>query len=100
MRGKIEKIYENGYMQRCPKCNRWIMDNFCVVHGDVKGITDFRIKAKMEGCNLILVFNGEENKNLNLKVGEEIEVKGYKLGRFYIVKSVKKYGGEKCHERL
>jgi hypothetical protein len=31
--GKITQIYDgSGLIQRCPKCNRWIIDNFCIVH--------------------------------------------------------------------
>ena len=50
--GRITQIYDgSGLIQRCPKCNRWILDNFCMVHSDVAGIWDLRIKARFEGTN-------------------------------------------------
>jgi ssDNA-binding replication factor A large subunit len=59
LRGRITQIYDgSGLIQRCPKCNRWIIDNFCMVHSDVEGIWDLRIKARFENrnerCTLIL----------------------------------------------
>lgn len=39
LKGKIIQIYDgSGLIQRCPECDRWIIDNFCMVHGDVTGI--------------------------------------------------------------
>ena len=47
--GKITQIYDgSGLIQRCPKCDRWIIDNFCIVHSDVEGIWDLRIKARFD----------------------------------------------------
>ena len=47
--GKITQIYDgSGLIQRCPKCNRWIIDDFCMVHSDVEGIWDLRIKARFD----------------------------------------------------
>jgi ssDNA-binding replication factor A large subunit len=56
--GRITQIYDgSGLIQRCPTCNRWIIDNFCMVHSDVEGIWDLRIKARFddgkERCMLI-----------------------------------------------
>jgi len=56
--GKITQIYDgSGLIQRCPKCNRWIIDDFCMVHSDVEGIWDLRIKARFDDgkvrCTLI-----------------------------------------------
>ena len=58
LNGKITQIYDgSGLIQRCPKCNRWIIDNFCMVHSDVEGVWDLRIKARFddekERCMLI-----------------------------------------------
>ncbi|HDS45771.1 MAG TPA: hypothetical protein ENN68_06740 [Methanomicrobia archaeon] len=58
IRGRITQIYDgSGLIQRCPKCNRWIIDNFCMVHSDVEGVWDLRIKARLETakerCTLI-----------------------------------------------
>ena len=50
--GKITQIYDgSGLIQRCPKCNRWIIDDFCIVHSDVEGISDLRIKARFDDGN-------------------------------------------------
>lgn len=50
--GKITQIYDgSGLIQRCPKCNRWIIDDFCMVHSDVEGIWDLRIKARFDAGN-------------------------------------------------
>jgi hypothetical protein len=50
--GRITQIYDgSGLIQRCPTCNRWIIDNFCMVHSDVEGVWDLRIKARFEGAN-------------------------------------------------
>ncbi|MEE8168902.1 MAG: hypothetical protein V3T58_08540, partial [Candidatus Hydrothermarchaeales archaeon] len=47
--GKIVKIYDgSGLIARCPKCKRQILDNFCIVHSDVEGFYDLRIKARFE----------------------------------------------------
>ena len=52
LRGKITQIYDgSGLIQRCPKCNRWIIDDFCMVHSDVEGIWDLRIKARFDAGN-------------------------------------------------
>jgi hypothetical protein len=56
--GEITQIYDgSGLIQRCPKCDRWIIDNFCMVHSDVEGVWDLRIKARFddgqEQCTLI-----------------------------------------------
>jgi len=50
--GKITQIYDgSGLIQRCPKCNRWIIDDFCMVHSDVEGVWDLRIKARFVAGN-------------------------------------------------
>ena len=57
--GKITQIYDgSGLIQRCPKCNRWIIDDFCMVHSDVEGIWDLRIKARFDAGN------GKKHKTL------------------------------------
>ena len=49
LNGRITQIYDgSGLIQRCPKCNRWIIDNFCIVHSDVEGVWDLRIKARFD----------------------------------------------------
>lgn len=72
LRGKITQIYDgSGLIQRCPKCNRWIIDNFCMVHSDVEGIWDLRIKARFE--------NGTERCTLIFKRGITEEIVGITL---------------------
>ncbi len=113
--GKITQIYDgSGLIQRCPKCNRWIIDDFCIVHSDVKGIWDLRIKARFDNgkvrCTLIFKKDAteksvgitlEEAKKLGeavtlerireALVGRNIEVAGVKLsGGNFLVKDIRK----------
>jgi hypothetical protein len=76
--GRITQIYDgSGLIQRCPKCNRWIIDNFCMVHSDVAGIWDLRIKARFDGgkerCTVIFKREMTE-KILNLTLEEAIKL--------------------------
>jgi len=113
--GKITQIYDgSGLIQRCPKCDRWIIDNFCIVHSDVEGIWDLRIKARFDDgkvrCTLIFKKDATE-KSVGIKleeakklgeaatlerikealVGKEIEVGGVKLsGGNVLVKDIRK----------
>lgn len=49
LRGKITRLYEgSGLIVRCPECKRQILRNICVVHGEVNGIYDLRVKARFE----------------------------------------------------
>lgn len=72
--GKITQIYDgSGLIQRCPKCNRWIIDNFCMVHSDVDGIWDLRIKARFDDGNerRTLIFKKEvTEKSANIAIEE------------------------------
>lgn len=79
LRGGITQIYDgSGLIQRCPKCNRWIIDNFCMVHSDVEGIWDLRIKARFENENerCTLIFKREVTEEI---VGITLE-EAIKLG--------------------
>ena len=111
--GKITQIYDgSGLIQRCPKCNRWIIDNFCMVHSDVEGVWDLRIKARFddgkERCTLIFKKDiTEKSANITLKearklgeaatlervknalVGKNIEIEGVKLNGNFLVKDIK-----------
>jgi len=112
--GKITQIYDgSGLIQRCPKCNRWIIDNFCVVHSDVTGIWDLRIKAKFDDgkrrCTLIfkrditekcVKITLEEAKKLGeaatlekIKksiIGKNVEIDGAELnGGNFLVKNIR-----------
>ena len=113
LNGRITQVYDgSGLIQRCPKCNRWIIDNFCMVHSDVEGIWDLRIKARFddgkERCTLIFKkemteksakITLEEAKKLgeaatlerikNTLVGKNIEIGGVKLnGGNFLVKDI------------
>ncbi len=114
LNGRITQIYDgSGLIQRCPKCNRWIIDNFCMVHSDVEGIWDLRIKARFddgkERCTLIFKkemtekstkITLEEARKLgeaatlerikNTLVGKNIEIGGVKLnGGNVLVKDIR-----------
>ena len=74
LRGKITQIYDgSGLIQRCPKCNRWIIDDFCMVHSDVEGIWDLRIKARFDAgkvrCTLIFKKDATE-KSVGITLDE------------------------------
>ena len=113
--GKITQIYDgSGLIQRCPKCDRWIIDNFCIVHSDVEGIWDLRIKARFDNgkvrCTLIFKKDAteksvgitlEEAKKLGeaatlerikeALVGKNIEIGGVKLsGGNFLVKDIRR----------
>ena len=114
LNGRITQVYDgSGLIQRCPKCNRWIIDNFCMVHSDVEGIWDLRIKARFddgkERCTLIFKkemteksvgITLEEARKLgeaatlerikNTLVGKNIEIEGVKLnGGNFLVKDIR-----------
>jgi len=113
LNGRITQVYDgSGLIQRCPKCNRWIIDDFCMVHSDVEGIWDLRIKARFddgkERCTLIFKkemteksvgITLEEAKKLgeaatldrikNALIGKNIEIEGVKLnGGYFLVKDI------------
>lgn len=79
LNGRITQIYDgSGLIQRCPKCNRWIIDDFCMVHSDVEGIWDLRIKARFDGGNerCTLIFKKEmTEKSIKITLEE-----AHKLG--------------------
>lgn len=111
--GRITQIYDgSGLIQRCPKCNRWIIDNFCIVHSDVEGIWDLRIKARFddgkERCTLIFKKEMTEKsvgitleearklgeaatlERIKALVGKNIEIEGVKLnGGNFLVKDIR-----------
>ena len=114
LNGRITQIYDgSGLIQRCPKCNRWIIDNFCMVHSDVEGIWDLRIKARFddgkERCTLIFKKEvTEKSVGITLEearkfgeaatlerirealFGKNIEIEGVKLnGGNFLVKDIR-----------
>ena len=47
--GTVIQIREgSGLILRCPECKRVLQDNKCTIHGDVKGLTDLRIKLVID----------------------------------------------------
>ena len=106
LNGKITQIYDgSGLIQRCPKCNRWIIDNFCIVHSDVKGVWDLRIKARFddgkERCTLIFKKDvTEKSVNITLeeakKLGEASTLERIRealFGKNFEIEGVKLNGG-------
>ena len=106
LNGKITQIYDgSGLIQRCPKCNRWIIDNFCIVHGDVEGVWDLRIKARFddgkEQCTLIFKRDVTERiVNITLeeakKLGEVATLERIRealFGKNFEIEGVKLKGG-------
>ena len=106
LNGRITQIYDgSGLIQRCPKCNRWIIDNFCIVHSDVKGVWDLRIKARFddgkEQCTLIFKRDVTEKiVNITLeeakKLGEVATLERIRealFGKNFEIEGVKLKGG-------
>jgi len=106
LNGRITQIYDgSGLIQRCPKCNRWIIDNFCIVHSDVEGVWDLRIKARFddgkEQCTLIFKRNVTERiVNITLeeakKLGEAATLERIRealFGKNFEIEGVKLKGG-------
>jgi len=104
--GKITQIYDgSGLIQRCPKCNRWIIDNFCIVHSDVEGIWDLRIKARFDDGKerSTLIFKRgitEKSANITLeeakKLGEAATLERIRealFGKNFEIEGVKLNGG-------
>jgi replication factor A1 len=88
LEGRITKIYDgSGLIQRCPKCDRWIIDDFCMVHGEVEGKWDLRIKAGFDGekKHMLIFQRNITERILNLKVEE-----AKKLGEDEILERIKR----------
>ncbi len=106
LKGRITQIYDgSGLIQRCPKCNRWIIDDFCMVHSDVEGIWDLRIKARFDDgkdrCTLIFK-KGITEKSVNItleeakKLGEAAtleQIREALFGKNFEIEGVKLNGG-------
>jgi len=114
MSGKIVRVSRgSGLIQRCPECNRYILDNQCKDHGKVGGINDLRVKAKLNDGKTThnLLLNSKITEGLMgftldeaLKLGEgavltkinealegkSFEVKGDRFETNFLVKGIKR----------
>ena len=97
IQGKFVKVYKgSGLIQRCPKCNRYILDNLCVVHGDVEGKYDLRVKAKFD--------DGSATHNLLLNKKATEDLMGFsldeaiKMGEASVLEKIEEYLGGKRFE--
>ena len=63
----------SGLINRCPECNRTLINDECSIHGSVKGIPDLRIKIVVDdGTGAVsAVLNREITENLLGKTLEE-----------------------------
>ncbi|HDS59025.1 MAG TPA: hypothetical protein ENN54_01855 [Thermoplasmatales archaeon] len=65
LEGRVTGIVpRSGYIQRCPECNRVLVDNHCPVHLEVEPVEDFRIKATLDTSPHIVVINGSAAEKL------------------------------------
>jgi DNA primase large subunit len=121
LRGEIVKVHDgSGLIERCPKCNRWIIDNFCTVHSDVEGVEDLRIKATLRQNNTFhwLILNREVTEkviDLDLEkakklgkeavlsriketlLGKRFQVDGKRLDRNFLVRGIRRVEDEGRH---
>lgn len=56
----------SGFIQRCPECNRVVVNDNCSIHGSVKGKDDFRIKVIVDDGT------GAVDSSLNRELSEKI----------------------------
>ncbi|MCJ7479056.1 MAG: hypothetical protein MUP63_02650 [Candidatus Nanohaloarchaeota archaeon QJJ-7] len=57
--GRITRVLNgSGAIERCPECNRVLVNDHCVVHLDVDPVEDLRVKAEISSGET-LVFNGD-----------------------------------------
>lgn len=75
--GRIMRIVpKSGYIERCPECNRVLVNNHCPVHLDVEPVEDFRIKAALDSAQKVVVANGEVAEkwtNIDLEMAKEMD---------------------------
>ncbi|MEA1993307.1 MAG: hypothetical protein U9N35_02780, partial [Euryarchaeota archaeon] len=63
--GKIARIVpKSGYVERCPECNRILVNNHCPVHVEVEPLDDLRIKVSLDSNKKILIINGEKAEKI------------------------------------
>jgi len=74
--GTVIQIREgSGLVLRCPECKRVLQENKCVIHGDVKGLPDLRIKLVIDdGTGAVTgIINRDLTEKLLGKTLEELE---------------------------
>ena len=69
----IEIRQGSGIIERCPECNRAIINNECSIHGKVEGEQDFRVKLVVDDGtgSITSSLNKELSENLLGKTLEE-----------------------------
>ena len=105
-------IPESGLVARCPECKRVLVDDVCMVHGEVKAIPDLRIKASFDTIESseILVLNrditekllgitlteaeGLDKSEINERIrerliGSRFVVEGSKPSKYFLVSKIK-----------
>jgi len=69
----IEIRQGSGIIQRCPECNRAMIDNVCSIHGKVDGKQDFRVKIVVDDGtgSITSILNRELAENILGKTLDE-----------------------------
>lgn len=70
--GRITRIVpKSGYIERCPECNRVLVNDHCPVHIDVEPIEDLRVKAAIDADSSVFIANGKIAEDLlHLQLGQ------------------------------
>ncbi|MFW6196462.1 MAG: hypothetical protein ACOC5D_03915 [Thermoplasmatota archaeon] len=78
-KGFVDRIIgivpKSGYIERCPECNRVLVNNHCPVHIEVDPVEDIRVKASLRNKDKIAIANGEvaeELLGISLEKAKEI----------------------------
>ncbi len=105
-------IPESGFIMRCPECRRVLVDDVCMVHGEVEPVPDLRIKAGFDTdeSSEILVLNRDLTEKLlevtlteaegldkseidermrNRLIGSRFVVEGSKPSKYFLVSKIK-----------
>lgn len=105
-------VPESGLIMRCPSCKRVLVDDVCMVHGEVEAISDLRVKASFEtkDSSYIIVLNRSITEDLigitlaeaeglgkseidkiikDRLLGSRFIVKGSKPSKYFLVSRIK-----------